>query len=1014
MAAVVVSRRDQSLENALNDFRAVLTQDQRHDLDAVRHVPDTHAVLIFTAELDAKRRTMKGHSIASRLYSVLQCVRDFSAVVDTFVSSKPEIAALVWGSIKLTMMVAVNFLSYFEVLTQLFMDLGRISPQFDQYQVLFPDSRGVQTALCDFHAAVVRCCQHVILAIRRPWHNQLFNSLWKSLEQEFCPDMEEIKNQRDRVDRELELARTQAALRSQQLQLDEQAEAGTFRGTMRWISGQTNDGVKGLREQLSRQRAREQKKQLLDALSTHDYVSPHRQNCKKRHSDTVHWFFQTQEFERWMSGDSQTLWCSGKIGSGKTVLTSGVVDHIFTERYDPRKPVTFFYPRFNEQDSLRSETILRSIARQAIESASIVDDTLPLLALLSRNNLATNALMELITKAVEAVDRLYIIIDGIDECEPAERRDLLKSLASLVAQNQGVRLFLATRETVSSEIRRAFDSYEQVSMGCSSGQCDISTYVTSTINALVDSEDLVVTDPSLVDDIKEALIKHADGMFLWAAFQLAEICSKANDEEIRNAIKSENLPKDLTEVFNRALSRVISSGKGDVALKLLPWITAAARPMSLDELQESAMIEIGQLFSMPERKINGICRISSWFQGLVDVDEETKTVSFAHISIRLFFLGDLKEDLKRFKIDADEADHYIGEICLTYLFFSDFQTTLAKRTRNGPAIQPMDLAWRAVGDNWTLPFGLGPLDQRGRRPKSANKAVAVKMDINETLVSFVRADRDNALGKFQASHPFIMYASSNCFFHTRAFSSSETKTWSLFNHIIQHGHELVTLPWKPNSDDDLDFLAMMDWACNVVHAPVLGFIIARDAITARDKGKMLPRPDLAEFLETVDLWVPKDTSNGTIELVWHISNGGYGAALGVLLDLVDSELRRSIQMLSLFVSIILGQAKLVKQLLPPVYNGGGGLGVDQGFTFAALIGDVQVTEVFLDAWSTKKGYEYTLEQAVYAAAERGRIRVLGLFLERLELSADCRREAQVIAMDREHQEAYDVLARGKM
>lgn len=106
---------------------------------------------------------------------------------------------------------------------------------------------------------------------------------------------------------------------------------------------------------------------------------------------------------------------------------------------------------------------------------------------------------------------------------------------------------------------------------------------------------------------------------MWAAFQLREICSKANDKEIQNAISSENLPKHPTDIFNRALDHIVSSGKEEFIVKLLPWITAA-RPMTLEELQESAMIEIRQSYSMPERRVNGIHQLNPWFQGLVDVD----------------------------------------------------------------------------------------------------------------------------------------------------------------------------------------------------------------------------------------------------------------------------------------------------------------------------------------------------------------------------------------------------------
>ncbi|KAF4979595.1 hypothetical protein FZEAL_4224 [Fusarium zealandicum] len=124
--------------------------------------------------------------------------------------------------------------------------------------------------------------------------------------------------------------------------------------------------------------------------------------------------------------------------------------------------------------------------------------------------------------------------------------------------------------------------------------------------------------------------------FLWAAFQLQEICSKSSDEEIRCAISSQNLPKNLTEIFIRSPSQILSSGKAEIVIKLLPWITAAERPISLDEPGDSAVIKILQPHSIPERRINGIHRLSSWFQGLVEIDEKIKTVSFAHASIKHF------------------------------------------------------------------------------------------------------------------------------------------------------------------------------------------------------------------------------------------------------------------------------------------------------------------------------------------------------------------------------------------
>lgn len=96
----------QILRKALQHFQNQLSESERAECEEEDVVPDAHAAIAFTAELD-RNPARTGASIASRLHSVLQSVHEFTTVVDTFVSSNPEIAALVWGSIKFTMKVGI-------------------------------------------------------------------------------------------------------------------------------------------------------------------------------------------------------------------------------------------------------------------------------------------------------------------------------------------------------------------------------------------------------------------------------------------------------------------------------------------------------------------------------------------------------------------------------------------------------------------------------------------------------------------------------------------------------------------------------------------------------------------------------------------------------------------------------------------------------------------------------------------------------------------------------------------
>jgi hypothetical protein len=93
------------LEAAVDDFRGILNDEQRRKLASIGSVRDAESVMIFTAQLDRENQLRKGRGVASRLHTILERVQAFTTVVDTYIQSNPEIAALVWGSLKFTLLV---------------------------------------------------------------------------------------------------------------------------------------------------------------------------------------------------------------------------------------------------------------------------------------------------------------------------------------------------------------------------------------------------------------------------------------------------------------------------------------------------------------------------------------------------------------------------------------------------------------------------------------------------------------------------------------------------------------------------------------------------------------------------------------------------------------------------------------------------------------------------------------------------------------------------------------------
>ena len=154
---------------AVKDFQNALNPAQQAELLAIHGAssPDVTAILAFTAEVDRTTQRRNSRCVASRLHGTLQSVQQFTNVVGTFVSSNPAIAALVWGSIRFTILAASNFTSFFEKLSELFMKIQAYCPRFSEYQHLHAGSQRLQGALCVYFATVVQFCTKAVEVISR-------------------------------------------------------------------------------------------------------------------------------------------------------------------------------------------------------------------------------------------------------------------------------------------------------------------------------------------------------------------------------------------------------------------------------------------------------------------------------------------------------------------------------------------------------------------------------------------------------------------------------------------------------------------------------------------------------------------------------------------------------------------------------------------------------------------------------------------------------------------------------
>ncbi|KAF5682015.1 NACHT domain-containing protein [Fusarium circinatum] len=686
----------QILQNAINSFRTVLTPEQLAEFENIQSVPDTDPVLVFTAELDLRQQNQKGKSIASRLFPVLQAVHSFTSIIETFVSSNPTIAVLIWGSVKMTMMIMLNAAPYYEAFVELCMELGRICPEVRAISGSVPRLRTPTECLVHFQRL-----HHPMLSARH------------------CNAEKIDKN----VSKEIRLAADQSQHRNNEFKKMENKQADRCRRSLSRFMSRTRDDFDTMQKLQIMKRGeleRENNQKLLDSLSSYDYIKPLKHARQKRYPKSAEWIFRTDEFERWVDGTTPgLLWCSGKMGSGKSIICASVINYLLTERSGPQSHVTFFFSRFDDSESMRAETVLRSLPRQLVTIQDVSGDTKRALeAIQSAPEDISSEISPLLTRLLSRNGSpSWVIVDGIDEYHKEERQTLTKVLKSMLSEGVNVRLFITSRDYANYIFKAEHINMEQVYMNCSLDKLGMAQLVDQAVQKCLDAEELLVSDQALIAKIKNTFAKHADGMILWVTLFLRHLCSQPNNEKIRKAIAFKSLSRNLTAIFNRILYRTISDGKDSIVQAILPWIAAAKQPLTLSQLEECCLISPLQEYIIQDRYVNGIHRIDTWFQGLVEIDYETKTVHFIHACVQQFFLtASDKPALSNFHVRIQDADRHIGDICVTYLNFSDFKTTLAQIRPLLLLISPDKMCQEALSNEWSLPRFLR-LSQRIRGPK---------------------------------------------------------------------------------------------------------------------------------------------------------------------------------------------------------------------------------------------------------------------------------------------------------
>lgn len=372
----------------------------------------------------------------------------------------------------------------------------------------------------------------------------------------------------------------------------------------------------------------------------------------------------------------------GNPGSGKTILAGSVIDELRNEiQATGEAPVVCYF--FFVQDvpfKCSTSDALRAVLAQLIQQSQQDLDLLDKFSFAMKSptgdqmQASQNVLVQLLQIALQGSREIYIILDGVDECN---NNILLVKEFSRAAEGSQNKILFLSRPNVTC-FRQNAKGVHKIALNKASVTQDIETFLTRRIEDL-HTEGLILDDDP-VTTIVAHLLRGADGMFLWARLIAVYLNSSAlTPVQRRKAILDINMPEGLDKMYERILQliQLASSPDKDLASRVFLWLTHAKSNLSCAELREAVrqadtdcnrgneIIEFDQAVivacaGLVERKL-ATTRSESEFR-------------FVHLSVKEFFLiSSVDESLSRSQnirplvVGPREAEFEMARACLTSL-----------------------------------------------------------------------------------------------------------------------------------------------------------------------------------------------------------------------------------------------------------------------------------------------------------------------------------------------------------
>ena len=393
-------------------------------------------------------------------------------------------------------------------------------------------------------------------------------------------------------------------------------------------------------------------------------------------------------------------------------ISSLVIDWLCCQVHDRDIAVAGLYCDYLAQGQQSATNMLGAILKQLLERDGIPDSLRQAFRKEKRGfgGLAERLLdmVKILKTTIASLPEVFICIDGLDECLPKNRRELLESLQEIAQASPTTRVFLSGKPYIRDEIGRYFAEAVMIAIiptirdieRCLENRLDrdptpsamddnlraeIMRVIPRRISQIC-VETTALTDPGLFR--YPLTIEHR---YLLVSLNIDAVLEEVTIYERKKRLDEMIQGNGLRSAYSATLTRIQAQkgSRSGLGMEMLMWLSHSERPLNANEVCHALGVEIGSTDSNYQN-IPTIETLLGHSLGPVTVEASSYTVRLVHYTLRdyLFNNNDLFHN----------PHSMIAEVCLTYLNFQsirDLPPILGRFTLTPPLLEYASCYWGA-------------------------------------------------------------------------------------------------------------------------------------------------------------------------------------------------------------------------------------------------------------------------------------------------------------------------------